>query len=558
VISVDGLSFLHPGAATGFDDVSFVVPRGVTAALIGDNGVGKTTLLRILAGELDADEGVAAITGTVRYMPQEVGIGDGHLTVRQLLGSFAPAPLDGLSRRIAVAERELAEGEDAAGIELGDALSSWGDLGGYELEATWDVACREIVAAGIDAIGERPASTLSGGERKRLVLESLLRSGVEVLLLDEPDNYLDIPAKRQLEDRLQAGDQTILLVSHDRDLLSVAPSRIVTLEARGAWVHHGTFADYDDAFERRQAALGDDLQRWHDEEQRLRDLVRILKERARYSDVFAPKARAAETRWKRFRDTGPPPPPSADQTVGVKLAGSASGKRMLTLDRLEVPGLVAAFDDEIHHGERVGLIGPNGTGKTQLIRGLAGDPAARHAGTIRTGARVQAGYFAQITDHPELQGRHPLEVVEERTGNTERAMAILGRYGLAGTARQRYETLSGGQKARLEILLLELAGVNLLLLDEPTDNLDLVSCRALETALEGFRGAVLAVSHDRAFLRCFDRFLHIDVDGTVHAIADPDDAIEVLVHGIDTSVRSTRRRLSAGPVNSDAHDAWEA
>ena len=546
MISVAGLSFLHPGAATGFDEVSFVVPKGVTAALIGDNGVGKTTLLRILAGELDADDGAASVTGSLRYMPQEVGFGgDATASVRRLLGSFAPAPLDDLSRRIGAAEDALAQGDDAAGMELGEVLSLWGDLGGYELEAMWDAACRRIVGVGIDEVGDRAARTLSGGERKRLVLEVLLGSSVDVLLLDEPDNYLDIPAKRRLEQQLRETSQTVLIISHDRELLAAAPQRIITLESRGAWIHHGTFATYDEAFEKRQTSLGDELQRWTDEEKRLRDLVRILKERARYSEVFAPKAKAAESRWKRFVDAGPPPPPSAEQQVGVRLRGRASGKRMLTLSGLGVDGLVWPFDDEIHHGERVGLIGPNGTGKTHLVRALAGDPSPLHEGEVREGARVQAGYFAQVTGNAELVGRVPLDIVSEVTGNLQRSMAVLGRYGLAGNPRQDYETLSGGQQARLEILLLELAGVNLLLLDEPTDNLDLVSCRALEEALEGFQGAVVAVSHDRAFLRTFDRFLHVGEDGHVHALPDPDSAIEALLSGLDGLGRGQAKQLSA-------------
>jgi ATPase subunit of ABC transporter with duplicated ATPase domains len=530
VISVAGLSFLHPGAASGFDDVSVVIPTGVTAALIGDNGVGKTTLLRILAGELEADDGTAVVTGTVRYMPQEIGFGDADTSVRRLLSTFAPAPLDAIGARIAAAEDVLAAGDHDAGVDLGEALALWGDLGGYELEAGWDSAARAIVGVGIDEVGDRPATTLSGGERKRLVLQVLLGSRTDVLLLDEPDNYLDIRAKRRLEEQLRASDKTILFVSHDRELLSVAPQRIVTLESRGAWVHHGTFATYDEAFEKRQAALGDALQRWNDEEKRLRELVRVFKERARYYEAWAQKAKAMESRWRRFVDAGPPPPPSAEQHVGVRLAGRESGKRMLAFEQLHISGLVWPFDDEIHHGERVALIGPNGTGKTHLIRALAG--TGTYEGEIRTGARVMTGYFAQITANPLLTGRTPIEVVQAETGNLERAMAILGRYGLVGNARQPYDTLSGGQKARLEILLLELAGVNLLLLDEPTDNLDLVSCRALEDALRDFRGAVVAVSHDRAFLRGFDRFLHVGEDGHVHAVADADAAIDALLRGV--------------------------
>ena len=544
MINVSNLGFIHPGAIDGFGDVSFVVPSGKHAALIGDNGVGKTTLIRILAGHLTADDGDIVVTGTVRYMPQEVGFDDPKATLRQLLGRFAPAPLDAINARICLSEAALADGDLDAGMDLGDALALWGDLGGYQLEATWDMACRAIVGQGFHDLADRTADQLSGGERKRLVLEVLFSSGVDVLLLDEPDNYLDVPAKLRLQEQLRSTRQTVLLISHDRDLLAAVPDRIVTLEHRGAWVHHGTYTDYDEAFAKRQESLGDELQRWNDEERRLRDLVRILKERARYSDVFAAKANAAESRWKRFVDAGPPPPPATEQQVKIRLAGRGSGKRMLALLGLGVPGLVTPFSDEVHHGERIGLIGPNGTGKTHLIRALVDDPTSRHVGEVRHGARVQPGYFAQVTDSPEFAQRLPLEIVGSQTGNEQRSMSALARYGLAPNARQSYDTLSGGQKARLEILMLELAGVNLLLLDEPTDNLDLASAAALEQALLGFQGAVLAVSHDRAFLRSLDRFLHVGDDGVVHALADYDAAMTALVDGVEHVARASSKRLS--------------
>ena len=416
---------------------------------------------------------------------------------------------------------------------------------GYELEALWDVACQRVLGCGLEQAAERDARSLSGGERKQLVLEVLLGSPIDVLLLDEPDNYLDVPAKVALEQRLRASGRTILFISHDRELLRHAPTRIVTLERGGAWVHHGGYDTYEQAHQDRQARLGDALRRWQDEEQRLRDLVRILKERARYSDTFAPKARAAESRWRRFVDGGPPPPPVPDQRVHIRLDGRESGRRIAKLAGLAVPDLVRPFATDLRLGDRVGLVGPNGAGKTHLLRAVR-DQARPDGdgGPVHLGAGVAVGFFAQVTDNPDLAGRTPGEAVDAVTGNRERTMGTLARYGLAGGATQPYETLSGGQKARLEILLLELGGTNLLLLDEPTDNLDIASSEALETALDSFRGAILAVSHDRAFLRRLDRFLYLDTDGSVHELADADVVVSALLDGLGAVSPASRRRLT--------------
>ena len=518
-IAVSNLAYAHPGGDLLFSGVSFRVDGGRHAGLIGANGVGKTTLLRILAGELEAADGDVAHGGRALYMAQDVGLGGG--TMRELLLSVAPARVREAGRALLAAERS------GDGIALGEAIGTWSDLGGYELEGQWDAACRRIVRAGLDDVGDRASTEVSGGERKRLVLELLFGSDAQVLLLDEPDNFLDVPAKRALEEQIRATRKTVLLISHDRELLTAACDTLVTLEGNDAWVHGGSYATYPEARERRQQQMGDRLERWRAEEKRLRELVRTFKERAKYYESWAPRAKAMESRWKRFVDEGPPPAPVTDQHIQVRLRGGDSARRVFDFRRLSVDGLVEPFDEEIHFGERVGVIGPNGTGKTHLIRLLAGEDVP-HGGQLVLGPRVSPGLFTQLNARPDFAGRPLLDIVVERTKSMERAMQGLARYGLVEAARRSYETLSGGQKARLEILCLEAEGHNLLLLDEPTDNLDIDSSEALERALDGFEGTVVAVSHDRAFLRRLDRFLLLDHDGSVHVLPDPDAALAAI------------------------------
>ena len=526
-ITVSDLAYAHPGGDLLFSGVSFRVAPGRHAGLVGTNGIGKTTLLRILAGDLTPDEGDAALGGRALYMPQDVGTKDAA-SVRELLLSVAPARVREAGLALLHSERALEAGDASAGITLGETISNWSDLGGYELEGQWDAACRRIVGAGIHYVGDRPAITLSGGERKRLVLDLLFASDAAVLLLDEPDNFLDVPAKRELESAIGRSRKTVLVISHDRELLSSACNTIVTLEAGGAWVHGDSYATYPEARAHRQQLLGDRLEQWNREQRRLRELVRVFKERARYESGWAKRADAMETRWRRFVDEGPPPAPVTDQQIRPRLRGGDSARRVVDLREVGLDGLVRPFSDEIHFGERVGLIGPNGSGKTHLIRLLAGELEA-DGGEIVLGPRVSPGLFTQLNIRPDFSGNGVLDIVMARTGALERAMGALARYGLQDAARRSYETLSGGQRARLEILCLELEGHNLLLLDEPTDNLDIDSAEALENALDGFEGTVIAISHDRAFLGTLDRFLFLDADGRVHALPDADAALAVLV-----------------------------
>jgi ATPase subunit of ABC transporter with duplicated ATPase domains len=529
-VVVSRLAYAHPGGELLFSDVSFRVTGGEHVGLVGSNGVGKSTLFGVLTGSLIPDEGDVSVGGIVGHMPQDVGTGGDSRSVRELLLSLAPRAVRLAGERVLGYEAQLAAGDSAAGMRLGTAIADWSTLGGYELEGQWDAACRRIVHAGFDQVGDRPAVTLSGGERKQLVLDVLFASDADVLLLDEPDNFLDVPAKLALEGQIRTSKKTVLMISHDREVLCGAVGSILTLEGDGAWMHGGPYPTYPRAREERQRRLGDAVKRWRDEERRLFRLMKTFKERARYSSDWAKKADAAETRWRRFSRGGPPPSPVGDASIVVRMRGSDSARRVLDLRGLGIANLVAPFSDAIHFGERVGVLGPNGSGKSELMRVLAGEREP-DCGELVVGPRVSTGFFTQLQSRDDLVGRVAIDVVLDRVGGggLQVAMAALARYGLAAAAQRSYDVLSGGEKARLEVLVLELEGHNLLLLDEPTDNLDIESSEALEGALRTFEGTVVAVSHDRAFLHTMDRFLMLLPDGSVLSLPLYDSALQALI-----------------------------
>ena len=525
-IVISSLDYAPPGSDSLFFDISFGVGPGEHAAIVGANGVGKSTILRILTGEVDADGGEFSIGGSYLTMTQDVGMGNPDAPLRDMLLDVAVPELRDAGRALVAAEAALANGSDD-GMRCADAISTWGDLGGYELESLWAAAAERSVKTPVDDFASRKVGELSGGERKRLVLDLLLNSGVDVLLLDEPDNYLDIPTRVWLEEQILACPSTILMVSHDRSLLERVATKVVVLEGSGCWVHGGSYATFGEAREKRQAQLGDALKRWETEERRLHGHMTVMKTRAAQNFKNATKANAAETRWEKFVAAGPPPPPVRDESIHVNLRGADSARRVLNIVEVSIGDLFEPFSDEVHFGERLGLIGPNGTGKTHLLRALSGETAP-DVGDIGLGPRTSVGTFTQINDRPDFLGREAVDIVKERTRDEEKSMRSLARYGLANHARQEFETLSGGQKARLEVLCLELEGHNVLLLDEPTDNLDVESSEALEKALDGLEGTVVAVSHDRTFLASLDRFIMINDDGAVWSLPDFDVAMQAL------------------------------
>jgi len=522
-IVVSELAYSPPGADQLFFDVSFGVSPGEHAAIVGPNGVGKSTILKILTGQYEADDGEFSIGGTFLQMTQDVGMSRPDDSLRDMLIEVAPTALREAGKKLFAAEKAMMSGEDD-GMKYAEALGDWGDLGGYDLETQWAASAQRSVKTPVDNFATRLVSQLSGGERKRLVLDLLLTSGADVLFLDEPDNYLDIPTRGWLEEQIKACKSTILMVSHDRTLLERVATKIIAVEGSGAWVHGGSYVTFPEARQKRQELLGDDLKRWNDEERRLFHHMKIMKQRAAQNFKNATKANGAETRWEKFVKAGPPPPPVADQQIYVRFRGADSARRVVKFESVAIGELFMPFSDEVHFGERVGLIGPNGTGKTHLLNALNGKSDGL-MGDITFGPRTSVGMFNQVNDRPEFHGRECIEIVRDKLSDEQKSMGALARYGLRNNARQEFQTLSGGQKARLEILGLELAGHNVLLLDEPTDNLDIDSSEALERAIEGFEGTVIAVSHDRTFLANFDRFIMITDDGDVYELPDYDIAL---------------------------------
>ena len=424
-LDIGGIGYFLPDGRPLLDDVSFRVGDGARVALVGPNGAGKTTLLRIVAGDEAPHAGSVGRSGGLGIMRQDIGRIDDDRSIRDLLASLASPAVRDAAVELAAAELAIMEVDDEpAQMRYAQALVDWADVGGYEAEAGWDRVTDAVLSIPFDAAQHREVRTLSGGEQKRLVLEALLRGPDEVLLLDEPDNALDVPTKRWLEDKLRASNKTVLFVSHDREMLARVATQVATLEpgviGAAVWVHGGGFATYHQAREDRRSRLEELLRRWEEEHAKLKELVLTLKTKAAFNDGLASRYSAAQTRLRKFEEAGPPTLLAREQNVKVRLRGGRTAKRAVVATGLELTGLMKPFDLEVWFGERVAVLGlqrvrqvalPAAAGRRRQrpgTRARAGrrppGRAGAHTGRVVLGPRVRPGWFAQNHGHPELVG----------------------------------------------------------------------------------------------------------------------------------------------------------
>src|SRR4051812_8098200 len=352
-VDVAGVRFELPDGRVLLDDVSFRVGEGAKVALVGANGAGKTTLLRIITGELTPQAGAVTRSGGLGVMRQLVA--RGSTTVAELLLSVSPPRVRTAAAEVERLELKLMDVDDeATQMAYATALAEFADAGGYEIEVVWDSCCTAALGVGFSKAKYRDLDTLSGGEQKRLVLEYLLAGPDQVLLLDEPDNFLDVPGKIWLENRLRESPKTILFISHDRELLNNTATRVVTVElgatGNSVWTHPGGFASYHEARKDRFARFEELTRRWEEEHAKLRAQMLMYKNKAAYNSDMASRYRAATTRLRKFEEAGPPQAIPREQKVRMRLTGGRTGKRAVVCTGLELTGLMKPFDLEVWYG----------------------------------------------------------------------------------------------------------------------------------------------------------------------------------------------------------------
>ncbi len=530
------------GAKRIFENLNWEIQHGQKIGLIGANGAGKSSLFKMIEGEYSPEMGGAITRArgiSTGYLTQHPEF---DLTLDALTLAMAGNP------RVNAARAELERVENSLGDpeiygdekKLQRALESqhklleeYNALGGDNYPSL----VRELLLGLGLALSEldKPLSVLSGGQKKLIGLARLLVLRPNILLLDEPDNHLDLPGKLYLEGLIREYEGTVIIISHDRYLLDACVTHIAELEDGKLNLFEGDYSSYITDKETRLARQDELFRAQQHEITRMQTAIKRLAIWAKVydSEKFAIKAKSMQKRLDKMDKVEKPI--TDRKRMDLRLSGWRGSNKVLELaDISKAFGekrVLTNLNETIWHGERVGLIGANGAGKSVLLRMILGQENP-DAGEIKIGPSVSIGHYAQ--EHETLDfDQTVLDAVRYAGEMSEsRATALLLHYLFTyKQTTQKIRDLSGGERSRLQLALLVLSGANFLLLDEPTNNLDIASAEVLEQSLEDFVGTTLIISHDRYFLdRVVQRLLVIEDGQLVEYQGGYSDYLETKVH----------------------------
>ena len=510
------------GARTIFAGLDFEIQHNQKIGLIGPNGAGKSSLFKLITGEYACEKGgnvVRARGVNVGYLPQEPTLDLGQMGY--------DAALQG-NPRVAQILEELDKVESSLADEVvfndekklsrvlerqQELLDDYQSLGGDQYPERVRNLLRGLGLA--EGEEDKPLRILSGGQKKLIGLARLLLSAPDVLLLDEPDNHLDLAGKMYLERFIQNYPGAVVIISHDRYLLDSVVTHIAELEDGRLTMFEG---DYSSFIIDKQQRMARQNELFNIQQRQISRIETAIKRYAMWAktydnEKFAKRAKAIQNRLDKMERIEKPL--IERRRMDLKLSGWRGSQKVLEYKKVnkafEKRQVLHEVSFVLHHGERVGVIGPNGTGKSVLLR-LALGVLQPDSGDVIVGPSISTGYYAQ--EHETLDGNQTVLDTIRLAGNMSEssAVSLLGKYLFSyRQTTQKVKELSGGERSRLQLALVVLSKANFLLLDEPTNNLDIASAEVLEDALSEFEGTALIISHDRYFLdQVVDRILTLD------------------------------------------------
>ena len=499
------------------DGLTFQVDSGERVGLLGKNGCGKTTLLRILTGQLDWDEGEVVLAPDKRVgLISQIPVYPAGYTVEDVLDT-AFRPLREMEEEMEQLAARMERGEDPALLRRYDQLTAAFEAGGgYDTDTRKNKVCSGLQIG--PGMREQLFDRLSGGEKTRVNLGRLILEDTDILLLDEPTNHLDLKATEWLEEYLDKFKGTVLAVSHDRWFLDRVVDRVIEIQEGKAEFYSGNYSFYVVEKERRYQ---EKLKQYEKEQAKIQQLEKAAEQLRIWAysgnDKIFKRAQSMEKRIERMRTTDRP---TRERKMEVRFGEREfRGDEVLTIKGLSKSfgqrALFSGVDLEVVGGERIALLGDNGTGKSTLIKILMGEEGPDE-GKIRMGPTVKIGYLPQIIhfDHPERSLLDTMLYELDCTAQTARNR--LASFKFRGEdVFKSVSTLSGGEQSRLRLCMLMDEKINLLILDEPTNHLDIQSREWIEEAVEEYEGNLLFVSHDRYFIDRFATRVWVLEDGQV-------------------------------------------